>query len=189
MHRILLFTFTLALSAFAQDGPNGAVVLLIRHAEKPLIGQGLTSLGEQRAKSYKRYFRNYKVDSQPLHLDAIFAAADSADSHRPRLTIEPLARAMNLPADTRYGHKQIPLLAAELRATQKNKRVLICWRHGELPELLRALGAKPEILLPGGKWPDAVFDWVIQLTYDKSGRLIPAKTKRIAEHLLPGDSA
>ena len=79
-------------------------------------------------------------------------------------------------------------LAAEVRATQQGKRILICWRHGNIPDLLRALGAIPETLLPRGKWPGAVYDWVILLSYDHDGHLILGSSKRINEHLLPGDS-
>src|SRR5207249_10979788 len=60
--------------------------------------------------------------------------------------------------------------------------------HGNIPALLRALGAKPEDFLPRGKWPGPVYDWVILLSYDQDGRLIPASTRRINEQLMPGDS-
>ncbi len=185
---ILLSAITNALPASAQDGPKGATLLIIRHAEKPLIDRGLSSSGNERAKAYERYFRTFSVNSKPLHIDKIFAAADSSESQRPRLTVAPLAKAMSLQTDTSFGNNQIPQFAEEIRSRQKNKTVLICWRHHELPGLIRALGANPESLLPGGKWPDDTFDWVIQLTYDKDGRLIPSGTKRISEHLLRSDS-
>jgi len=70
---------------------------------------------------------------------------------------------------------------------QQEKCVLICWHHGEIPDLLRALGANPETLLKKGKWPDGVFDWIIQLRYDHDGKLVPAKTKRLTEPVLPDD--
>ena len=189
MHRALLFpALALTLTACAPDGPKDATVLIIRHADKPEAGPGLSPAGEQRANAYTRYFRDFTVDSKPLRLGAIFAAADSAESQRPRLTLEPFARAAKLGIDTRFGNGQVAELAKALRATPSGKCVLICWRHGEIPDLLRALGAAPEKLLPDGKWPANVFDWVIQLRYDSEGRLIPAGTRRIAAPLLPGDS-
>jgi hypothetical protein len=42
--------------------------------------------------------------------------------------------------------------------------------------------------LPHGKWPGSVYDWVILLSFDQNGHLIPSSSKRIIEHLLPGDS-
>jgi len=34
---------------------------------------------------------------------------------------------------------------------------------------------------------DGVFDWIIQLRYDHDGKLVPAKTKRLTEPVLPDD--
>ena len=185
---VLLASITLILPADAQDGPKNAVVLIIRHAEDGSTGTGLTPHGEQRAEAYKDYFENFTVDSKPLRPDAVFAAKDSTKSHRPRLTVEPFAKAEKLRIDTRFGNDQSAELAADLRATQQGKRILICWRHPYVPPLLRALGANPEDLLPRGKWPNGVFDWVILLSYDQDGRLIHDGTRRINEHLLPDDS-
>jgi hypothetical protein len=102
--------------------------------------------------------------------------------------VEPFAKAAKLPIDSHFDNKQPTDLAAELRANHQGKVLLICWHHGQIPALLRALGAAPESLLPNGKWPKAVYDWVIMVSYDENGRLIPESTRRISEHLLPGDS-
>jgi len=93
-----------------------------------------------------------------------------------------------LKIDTRFGNNDSSELAADLRATEQGKVILICWRHPYVPDLLRAFGAQPEDLLLRGKWPGSVYDWVIVLSFDQNGHLIPASSKRISEHLLPGDS-
>jgi hypothetical protein len=192
MHRHLitavLFASTLTLAAVAQDGPKEAAVLIIRHAENGGIGRDLAPRGHERAEAYKNYFLNFTVDSKRLEPDAVLAAKDSKQSHRPRLTMEPFAKAAKLKIDTRFGNNQSAELAADLRANHQGKVILISWRHGDIPALLRALGAKPEDLLPRGKWPGSVYDWVILLSYDKEGRLIPGSSRRINEHLIPGDS-
>jgi hypothetical protein len=185
----LLVASALTLTADAQDGPKDAVVLIIRHAEDGGIGQALAApRGEQRAEAYKDYFLKFTVDSKGREPQAIFAAKDSKQSHRPRLTVEPFAKAAKLPIDTRFGNSQSVELAADLRANHQGKVILICWRHPYVPALLGALGANPKTLLPKGKWPGAVYDWVILLSYDQDGRLIPSSSRRINEHLLPGDS-
>src|SRR5437660_2727687 len=184
----ILFAFALILVAHAQDGPNDSVVLIIRHAEDADSGHGISPRGEERAEAYKNYFLNLNVDSKRLEPTVILAANDSKKSHRPRLTVEAFAKAAKLPIDTRFGNNQSAELAADLRANHQGKVILICWRHGNIPALLRALGAKPEDLLPRGKWPNSVYDWVILLSYDQDGRLIPASTRRINEHLMPGDT-
>jgi hypothetical protein len=192
MHRRLftavIFASALTLAADAQDGPKDAVVLIIRHAENGGKDQALAPRGEQRAEAYKNYFLNFTVDSKRREPTVIFAAKDSKKSHRPRLTVEPFAKAANLKIDTRFGNNQSTDLAADLRANQQGKVILICWRHPYIPALLGALGANPQTFLPNGKWPGAVYDWVILLTFDQDGRLIPASSRRINEHLLPGDS-
>jgi hypothetical protein len=184
----VLFAFTLIAAADAQDGPKDAVVLIIRHAEDADSGNGISPRGEERAEAYKNYFRNFTVDSTRRAPDAVFAATDSKKSHRPRLTVEPFAKAANLKIDTRFGNNQSADLAADLRANQQGKCILICWRHPYIPDLLRALGANPEDFLPHGKWPGSVYNWVILLSYDQDGRLIPSSSKRITEHLMPGNS-
>jgi hypothetical protein len=163
-------------------------VLIIRHAEDGATGPGLTPSGQERAEAYKNYFLNFNVDSGRLEPAVIFAAKDSKKSHRPRLTVEPFAKAASLKIDTRFGNNQSTELAADLRANHQGKVILICWRHPYVPALLRALGADPASFLPNGKWPGSVYDWVILLSYDQDGHLIAGSSRRINEHLMPGDS-
>ena len=184
----IFFAYALVFVAHAQDGPKNSVVLIIRHAEDADSGDGISPLGQERAEAYKNYFREFTLDSKRLEPQAIFAAKDSKQSHRPRLTVEPFAKAAELRIDTRFGNNQSADLAADLRANQQGKVILICWRHPYVPVLLGALGANPKTFLPKGKWPGAVYDWVILLSYDQDGRLIPSSSRRINEHLLPGDS-
>src|SRR6266481_458350 len=125
MHRRLftavILASTLTLAADAQDGPKDAVVLIIRHAEDGGIGRALAPRGEQRAEAYKNYFLNFTVDSKGREPQAIFAAKDSKRSHRPRLTVEPFAKAAELKIDTRFGNNDSNELGADLRANQQGK--------------------------------------------------------------------
>lgn len=171
-----------------KTGPRDAVLLLIRHADKPDFGPGLSSQGEARARAYVSYFSGFKMDGAALKLDAIYATADSKASARPRLTVEPLASTLKLPVQTPCKADQVGLMAATLRGLPKGQQALVCWHHGEMADLLRELGADPVALLPKGKWPGEVFDWVLQLTFDAEGRIVPARTRRIAAPLLPGDT-
>jgi hypothetical protein len=168
------------------DALKNAVILVIRHAEKPDKGYGLSAAGEARANAYVKYFKNFKIDGQPLKLDCLFAAADSKESHRSRLTLEPTGKALGLAIDARFKNNNFQKLADEIRSNPHVKAILIVWHHGQIPSLLRALGADPRQAIPNGQWPDDVFGWLIQLRYDSDGHLIEAK--RINEHLLPDDS-
>jgi len=167
-------------------GLENAVVLVIRHAEKPDKGVDLSKAGEKRAKAYVGYFKNFKVGSAPLQLSCLFAAADSKASHRARLTLEPLSKAIGVPIDAQFSETQSGELVAALQRLSPGKQILICWHHGEIPNLLDALGADSKALLGGRNWPDNVYDWVIQLRYDGQARWIHAE--RINEGLMPGDS-
>ena len=186
----LLALAVLPAAAQADAAPPlaNAVILIIRHAEKPADGSGLTPAGQQRAAAYVHYFRAYSVGSMPVHVDHLIASADTKRSQRPRLTVEPLSKASGLPLDLRFRDKDVEGLASALASQPGGKTILICWHHSEIPALLQDLGAKPETLLPGGKWPSGVYNWVIQLRYDRAGHLLPGQAKRINERLLPGDA-
>jgi hypothetical protein len=175
-------------SSEVAPGLRDAVVLIIRHAEKPQSGTDLSEAGRQRAQAYVNYFQNFTIDGKPAKPDYLFATADSAGSHRPRLTIEPLSKALGLKIDNRFKNKDFKSLAEDIRLKPHGKCILIAWHHREIGELVGALGADASKLLPDGAWPDDTFDWVLELRYDHDGRLIPAETKRIDEKLMPDDS-
>lgn len=193
----LLFCGLLALAipaaAFAEPSQDGnsntlknAVILIIRHAEQPANGNGLSAAGEARAKAYVNYFKNFRVDGEPLKIDQLFAAQDSSSSHRPRLTLEPLAKDLGLKIDSRFKNNQFSQLIDEIQSRPHGTNILICWHHGNIPQLLRALGADPNTLLHKGKWPNDVYDWLIQLRYDENGHLLDSK--RINENLSSDES-
>jgi hypothetical protein len=166
---------------------SDATILIIRHAEKPDDGHGLSVEGKARAEAYVKYFQDYRLGGQPLRLDYLVAADDSEHSHRSRLTLEPLAAAIGLKPDLRFSARKPRALTAELRSRFHGKTILICWHHSEIPELLEGLGANPKWLLPHGEWPAQQFSWMLELRFDQEGRLTKGQTKRIKEHLMPGD--
>ncbi|MDR3460109.1 MAG: flagellar basal body-associated protein FliL [Verrucomicrobiae bacterium] len=190
---LLCGLLALAMPAASIAGPGAepsaaltnAVILVIRHAEKPASGHDLSPAGKVRATAYVNYFKNFTVAGQPLKLDYIFATADSKGSHRPRLTVEPTGKAFGLAVDSRFSDKDFQAQAEEIRSKPHGRAILIAWHHGQIPALLRALGADPDKVIPNAKWPDDVFGWVIQLRFDADGRLV--ETKRINEHLMPDD--
>jgi hypothetical protein len=158
-----------------QDQLADATVLIIRHADKPENGDGLSPAGEARAKEYVNYFEHYQCDGTPIKLQALFAAADSKMSHRPILTLEPLSRAVGLPIDSEYKDKDYDKLVGDLRSTNHGRDILICWHHGEIPNLLRALGADAGQLIPGGEWPGDQYGWVMQLRFNGKAHVSEAK--------------
>jgi hypothetical protein len=150
--------------------PTNTNVLMIRHAEKPDDDKDPTLAvpGQERAQAYLVYFQNYAIGTRPVRLDYIFAAKDSAESRRPRLTVTPLAEALGLVVDLEYEDKDVRDAAAAILRLD-GADVLVCWHHGEILELAQRLGA-PKHLLPS-KWPGNVFGWVLQLGFDGHGKL------------------
>jgi hypothetical protein len=165
----------------AQNYLANNTVLIVRHTEKPETGTGLTPLGEARARLYAKYFEPFQEEGLSIYVDSLYAGADSTNSIRPRLTLEPISKATGLPLHLKVGTKDSEALVRELRTEPHGRHPLIAWRHGEIPALLTAFGASPEKLLPNGQWPDDVYDWVIVLTTGPDGQLSSARL--IHEHL------
>ena len=174
--------------------PNSTTIILIRHAEKPESGIALAVAGQERAHAYAVYFQNYALNSSPIKFNYLFAAADSEESHRPRLTIEPLAQAIGLGIDNKHKDKDYQKVAADILQNSKynNSNILICWHHGKILELAETLGVDPSKLpkesqWPSPPWPNEVFGWLLQVCYDESGTIIPSQTLCINEQLMYND--
>lgn len=161
----------LARAAAKGSGYAGATLLIVRHAEKPESGTGLTPAGEHRAKAYAGYFKHFELDGSAVHVDAVVAAGDTDKSVRSRLTLEPFAKASGLPLQQPFDDKETRAFADWLGQQPGGRVTLIAWHHSQIPNLLAALGADPGSLLPGGEWPSSIFSWVVVLRYDATGRL------------------
>ena len=168
---------------------NRSIILLIRHAEKPGSGAGLSPMGEKRAAAYVDFFTHYRLRGQPLTIGALFAAKDSENSARPRLTLTPLSKALRLPLNTGYEGQKFDRLASHLRRNDyKGRTVVLCWKHGEILALAKALGVNSE-KLPAtaqwpAEWPAGEFHWILQIVRDESGAIDPADTLCITEPAL-----
>ena len=174
--------------------PDNTNILMIRHAEKPDSGTGLAIAGQERAQAYVVYFQNYGLNSNSIKFDYLFAAANSPESHRPRLTIEPLSKAIGLDINDNYKDKDYQKLATDILQKSKydNSNILICWHHGEILDLAGALGVDasklpPESNWPAPPWPGEVFGWLLQLCYDVNGRIIVSQTICNNEQLMYND--
>ena len=145
-----------------------STVLLIRHAEKPDSGKGLSSMGQARADGYAAYFPNLPIHPQG-HYDHLYASKDSEESHRPELTLTPLAHALDMKVETPHLDKHYAKLADDLLNPSKdysNENIVICWHHGEILNLANLLLEKnPPSDLPT-KWPGDVFGWLLWISYD-----------------------
>lgn len=123
-----------------------AVVLILRHAEKPAGRKKsihLSATGYARAATLPSLFglTAGTSPSQPRP-DAIFVPTATRRSDRPAETVAPLAKALKLTVHQQFDSAQTAELARELLSGRYAGRVvLLCWRHGQIAALARALGA------------------------------------------------
>ena len=170
----IAFQFLLCASLSAQP----RTVLIIRHAEKPAgkVDPNLTPKGYERASALVNLF-----PASFERPDYLFATKASKHSNRPVETVTPLAKALHLPLSSNIDDASYPFLAREILTNHQynGKVVMICWHHGTIPGLARALGVSN----PPERWPDQVFDRVWRIRF--AGTV--ATLDILPQHLLPGD--
>jgi phosphohistidine phosphatase SixA len=135
----------------------------MRHAEKPddTHDPDLTAEGRARAQSLASYIP--ATFGKP---DFLFASSPSKHSRRPVETIQPLAAACGLSVDESYADQDYGALAHDLRknATYDGRVVVVCWHHGNIPNMLHALN------VADGGYPDPwnrdVFDLILRVELD-----------------------
>ena len=173
-----------------------ALIILIRHAEKPgetkatpiddseITDPYLSSAGYYRAGAYSAYFDAKKNGGLYPKIDSIFATKATRRSNRPFLTVAPLGAAVGKTVNVDYDNKPdgIAKLAATLLGGKyAGQTVLICWHHGTMPALAAALG------YPNApKIPRTSFDVVWKLAYS-AGTSTPSFSSD-GEHLMYGDT-
>lgn len=168
-------------------GLRDVTVLIIRHAEKPDQGNGLSPRGERRAQAYASYFDPFQLDGTALVPQRLIATSDSKASMRPRLTLMPLAARLQLSIEQPWADDQVDDLAKALRKKNQAPVVLIAWHHGHIVKLIEALGGNAKQLLGRKAWPGDVYNRVVVLHFDDRGRLNESAGRLMQEHLLPGD--
>lgn len=177
-----------------------SVVMLIRHAEKPLSDgpphgvtvdgaidpESLTSRGWQRAGALVGLFvpdpsgaRSARLPT-PTHLFASQIGPQSS-SARPRETLLPLSERLGLVVDSRFRKQDLAGLVQAVEATQGI--VLVAWEHHLIPSLatmlVGAASGVPQV------WPDDRYDvvWVIE----DAGTAGARRFREVPEMLLAGD--
>jgi broad specificity phosphatase PhoE len=179
-----LFVLAIAPDRAFSDSPSPGphIVMIIRHAEKPAATDGekdpnLSKQGYERAEALAKVFPEHFP-----HPDYLIAAKKSKGSNRPVETITPLSKALHEEIDSNFQSDDCEGLAHALKTDPKyaGKVVLISWRHGKIPELAKALGAKN---VPA-KWQDDVFNRVWEIEYKKGA----ASWKDLPENAMPGDA-
>ena len=187
----LLLLWPVLVSAHHEDkstrGLRDVTVLIIRHAEKPAQGSGLSARGQQRSEAYASYFDPLQLDGMPLRPQRLIATRDSNKSMRPRLSLVPLAARLGLPIEQPWADAQVDKLVKSIGKGNQASVVLIAWHHGHIDKLIDAFGGNAKTLQGRKSWPGDVYNWLVVLHFDDRGRLDPSESRVVQEHLLPGD--
>ena len=131
-------------------------VVIIRHAEKPELGDNLCPMGQNRALAL------------PAVLDTLIGVPDftyipklntGKATSRVRMlqTITPFAVKHNLTLNSSFKEQDVNEVAADI--TKKSGVVLMVWEHSNIPDLAKALGIKGKL-----KWKKEDFEsiWIIE---------------------------
>jgi phosphohistidine phosphatase SixA len=141
-------------------------LLVMRHGEKAADPDDpdLTPAGRNRAEALPAY-----IEATFGRPDFIFAATVSRHSARPLETVQPLANKVGLRVNTDFADQDYGSLAKHLRkdSTYDGKLVVICWHHGNIPNLMNALAA-PRGSYPD-PWPRDVFNLILEAKFDAGG--------------------
>ncbi len=155
------------------SGTGPARVLVMRHAEKSgdKNDPHLSLAGRRRAEWLVEYVP--ATFGQP---DFLLAARTSNRSRRPVETLEPLAAALALEVRAKFDDGDSAELVKSLGDKQRysGKLGVICWRHGDLPRLIRALGAPPGSFPE--RWDESDYTTVLDITYPGNGE---ARARRL----------
>ncbi|MGA8136915.1 MAG: flagellar basal body-associated protein FliL [Pseudomonas gingeri] len=172
--------------AHKEVGLSDVTVLIVRHAEKPDQGRGLSPAGEHRAQAYASYFDPLSLDGAQLTPQRLIATSDSKESDRPRLTLTPLSQRLNLPIEQPYADDEVDKLVKSLGKDNSVPVVLIAWHHGHIDNLIEAFGGDAKKLTGQKHWPEDVYDWLIVLRFDHKGQLIESRSEKVDEPAFPG---
>lgn len=141
-----------------------AMIVVLRHGEKPPEGNNLDAQGQERARALVNVFStrpDLNAYGKPV---VIYAMGPSPEdpSNRPVQTVLPTSQALGIPMVTHYTHLQYADVAREIYNTPsyQGRTVIICWEHHVIPDLIKSLGVHhgPK------KWDGRVFDqfWIVR---------------------------
>ena len=168
------------------SGLRDVTVLIVRHAEKPDQGRGLSAKGEHRAQAYSSYFDPLQLEGEQLTPQRLIATTDSKESDRPRLTLTPLSQRLKLPIEQPYADEEVDKLVKSLGKDNSAPILLIAWHHGHIDNLIEAFGGDAKKLTGQKHWPQEVYDWLIVLRFDHKGQLIESRSEKVQQPPFPG---
>lgn len=138
----------------------------------------------RKAQEFRGNYRQIPLKGKAARFQApnyIFATQESKHSDRPVETVTPTGTALNLPINDGFRDKDVDIkkMISAILNDYPGKIILICWHHGKIPDVAKALGVPNP-----PKWDGKIFDRVWQITFPKG----KAKLNDLPQMLLYGDS-
>ncbi len=146
-------------------------VIILRHAEKPDVGENLSCQGLNRALQLPDVLYNKFKLPDYIYVPSIKTGKGTGVA-RMYQTIVPFVVKYNLNIDTQFDVGEGAALAQSV--LKKTGTVLIIWEHKTIPDIVNALGVNEGKL----KWDGGDYDsiWIVsfkngkvKLNYDKEG--------------------
>lgn len=160
-------------------------VLIIRHGEKPAVGDNLSCAGLNRALALPDVFAQL-LPAPPEFTYVPLIGTDSQATSTARMfqTITPYAVLHNLIVNSDHDVADVAGLAADLR--HKRGTALVVWEHHHIPGIVAKLGIKAP-----PAWPENDFDSIWRLDFAKESKKGNAKHPTLThhhEHIQPSPS-
>ncbi|RFZ92813.1 histidine phosphatase family protein [Mucilaginibacter conchicola] len=154
--RILLLCLAFGFYGQRASAQQDLKVIIIRHAEKPVVGDNLSCAGFDRAMKLPAVIKAKFGVPNYLYVPAP-NTGKATKALRMLQTISPLAVKYNLPLNTNYDVTQTAKLANNIMKRQGT--VLVVWEHDNIRGIIDAFGIKTKKL----KWAGNDFDgiWIV----------------------------
>ncbi|KAE8382018.1 hypothetical protein BDV26DRAFT_278417 [Aspergillus bertholletiae] len=152
--------YLLAAAATVMGSPT---VYLIRHGEKPDDGgNGLSAQGLERAQCLRSVFG--KASQYDIGYIMAQTPKKSGKRARPYDTVAPLAEDLGLTVDTSCDRDDLKCVKKAIHNYKGDGNILICWQHGALTDIVKALGDDD-----APEYPSDRFDliWTVPSPYTK----------------------
>jgi hypothetical protein len=140
--------------------PDNLKIVIIRHGEKPPIGDNLNCQGVNRSLLLPALITTKFGVPDYVYVPAISQGKSTVRS-RMFQTVTPLVAKYNLKVNSTYDEQDFDNIATDLKT--KTGTVLLVWEHKAIVPLVKALGITAKHLT----WPDGDFDTIYIITFPK----------------------
>lgn len=167
---LLLFSGSAASAASAAASADDALkIVIVRHGEKPEVGESLSCQGFNRAMQLPAVLIS-KFGKPDFTYVPSLKLGESTNHLRMLQTATPISVRYDLALNSKFDEDDVSGVAAEV--LERTGLVLMVWEHSQIPALTMAFGVEDP-----PKWKKNDFDsiWIISRAHDRSSMTIDAE--------------